>query len=96
VRTFFENLLPEGEALDDIVSAIQLRGASSFEVLGKLGAELPGALSLLPADVRPDNQQEHQPLSLATLSQRLADRGRTPLLVSNGQATMSLAWVSFV
>ncbi|MGM9425869.1 HipA domain-containing protein [Hydrogenophaga sp. MI9] len=91
VRTFFENLLPEGEALDDIVSAIHLRGASSFEVLGKLGAELPGVLSLLPEDARPDNQQEYQPLSFAILSQRLADRGRTPLLVSNDQATMSLA-----
>lgn len=91
VRTFFENLLPEGEALDDIVSAIHLRGASSFEVLGKLGAELPGVLSLLPEDARPDNQQAYQPLSFATLSQRLADRGRTPLLVSNDQATMSLA-----
>jgi serine/threonine-protein kinase HipA len=91
VRTFFENLLPEGEALEDIVSAIHLRGASSFEVLGKLGAELPGVLSLLPEDARPNIQQEYQPLSFATLSQRLADRGRTPLLVSNTQATMSLA-----
>ena len=91
VRTFFENLLPEGEALDDIVSAVHLRGASSFEVLGRLGAELPGVLSLLPEDARPDKQQAYQPLSFATLSQRLADRGRTPLLVSNEQATMSLA-----
>lgn len=91
VRTFFENLLPEGEVLDDIVSAIHLRGASSFEVLGKLGAELPGVLSLLPDDVRPDNQQEYRALSYDALSARLADRGRTPLLVSNVQATMSLA-----
>jgi serine/threonine-protein kinase HipA len=45
VRSFFENLLPEGEALDDIMAALQLRGASYFEVLGKLGAELPGVLS---------------------------------------------------
>ena len=91
VRTFFENLLPEGQALEDIVNAIQLRGASSFEVLGKLGAELPGVLSLLPADARPDNPQAYRPLSYETLSQRLADRGRTPLLVSNVHATMSLA-----
>jgi serine/threonine-protein kinase HipA len=91
VRTFFENLLPEEEALDDIVSAIHLRGASSFEVLGKLGAELPGVLSLLPEVVRPDNQQEYRPLTYDVLSARLADRGRTPLLVSNVNATMSLA-----
>jgi serine/threonine-protein kinase HipA len=91
VRTFFENLLPEGEALDDVVSAIHLRGASSFEVLGRLGAELPGVLSLLPEDARPESQQEYRPLSYESLSARLADRGRTPLLVSNVNATMSLA-----
>jgi serine/threonine-protein kinase HipA len=91
VRVFFENLLPEGEALDDIVSAIHLRGASSFELLGRLGAELPGVLSLLPADERPAPLQEYAPLSFEALSRRLADRGRTPLLLSNAEATMSLA-----
>lgn len=91
VRTFFENLLPEGEALGDIVSAIHLRGASSFEVLGRLGAELPGVLSLLPEADRPDSQQEYRSLSLAELSGRLANRVQTPLLISNVNATMSLA-----
>ena len=28
VRSFFENLLPEGDALDDVVSALHMRGAS--------------------------------------------------------------------
>ncbi|PIF75230.1 serine/threonine-protein kinase HipA [Variovorax sp. 54] len=90
VRVFFENLLPEGEALEDIVSAIHLRGASSFELLGRLGAELPGVLSLLPADARPAPAQEYRPLTFEALSRRLADRDRTPLLVSNAEATMSL------
>lgn len=91
VRTFFENLLPEGEALDDIVSAIHLRGASSFEVLGRLGAELPGVLSLLPENDKPNSQQEYSSLSFAALHARLANRGNVPLLVSNVHATMSLA-----
>lgn len=91
VRTFFENLLPEGEALDDIVSAIHLRGASSFEVLGRLGAELPGVLSLLPENGKPNSQQEYSSLSFAALHARLANRGNVPLLVSNAHATMSLA-----
>ncbi|MDQ0086235.1 serine/threonine-protein kinase HipA [Variovorax boronicumulans] len=91
VRSFFENLLPEGEALDDIVSAIHLRGASSFELLGRLGAELPGVLSLLPPEARPVPAQEYRPLPFEELSRRLAGRDRTPLLLSNTQATMSLA-----
>lgn len=91
VRAFFDNLLPEGEALEDILAAIQLRGASHFDVLGRLGAELPGVLSLLPEDARPTLAQEYLPLSLKTLSERLAARKTTPLLISNTAATMSLA-----
>ncbi|MBT2334209.1 HipA domain-containing protein [Variovorax paradoxus] len=91
VRSFFENLLPEGEALDDIVGAIHLRGASSFELLGRLGAELPGVLSLLPPEARPMPAQEYRPLPFEELSRRLAGRDRTPLLLSNAEATMSLA-----
>jgi len=91
VRGFFENLLPEGEALDDILSAIHMRGASHFDVLGRLGKELPGVLSLLPEDAKPTGLQEYASLSIETLSDRLGARDRMPLLVSNAHATMSLA-----
>ncbi|MBH2010002.1 MAG: HipA domain-containing protein, partial [Xanthomonadaceae bacterium] len=91
VRSFFENLLPEGEVLDDVLAALQLRGASSLDVLGRLGAELPGVLSLLPEDSMPRIQQDYRDLPFAELSARLAGRAATPLLVSNTQAGMSLA-----
>ncbi|MDM0115749.1 HipA domain-containing protein [Variovorax sp. J22R133] len=91
VRSFFENLLPEGEALEDVVAAIHLHGASSFEILGRLGAELPGVLSLLGEAQRPMQSQEYRPLAPEALSERLAQRDHTPLLVSNASATMSLA-----
>lgn len=91
VRSFFENLLPEGEVLDDVLAALQLRGASSLDVLGRLGAELPGVLSLLPEDAVPLVQQDYRDLPFAELSARLAQRTATPLLVSNTQAGMSLA-----
>lgn len=67
VRHFFENLLPEGEALNDVMAALQLRGASHFEVLGRLGQELPGVLSLLPPDAWPMH------LRPATTTMSLAD-----------------------
>lgn len=91
VRSFFENLLPEGASLEDILAALQMRGASSFEVLGRLGAELPGVLSLLPPGDEAVSVQRYQALSYEDLSQRLAERNMTPLLVSNAQSTMSLA-----
>ena len=91
VRSFFENLLPEGDALEDVVSALHMRQASSFELLGKLGQELPGVIALLPEGDRPATAQQYRPLTLETLSQRLAARQRVPLLVSNDATTMSLA-----
>ncbi|WP_367066927.1 HipA domain-containing protein [Oryzisolibacter sp. LB2S] len=91
VRNFFENLLPEGQVLEDVLAAIQLRDASPFDVLGALGRELPGVLSLLPDNQVRAQQQAYEPLPLAALSQRIAAREQVPLLVANERATMSLA-----
>jgi serine/threonine-protein kinase HipA len=91
VRSFFQNLLPEGEVLDDVLAALQLRDASALDILGHLGKELPGVLSLLPPDAVPLMQQDYRILPFAELSQRLAGRAAIPLLVSNAQAGMSLA-----
>lgn len=89
VRNFFENLLPEGTALDDVVHSLALRDPSPFELLGQLGKELPGVLSLLPEDAQPTALQEYRPLPFEVLSTRL--REHKPLLVSNEYTTMSLA-----
>ncbi|MDO8717731.1 MAG: HipA domain-containing protein [Polaromonas sp.] len=91
VRSFFQNLLPDGEVLDDVLAALQLRDASALDILGHLGKELPGVLSLLPPDAVPLMQQDYRILPFAELSQRLAGRAAIPLLVSNAQAGMSLA-----
>jgi serine/threonine-protein kinase HipA len=88
VRSYFENLLPEGGALDDVVSALALRDPSPFELLGQLGKDLPGVLSLLPEDAVPVRQQQYQPLPFSELSARL--QSQKPLLLSNDSATMSL------
>ena len=69
VRHFFDNLLPEGEALEDIMAALQLRHASRFDVLGRLGQELPGVLALLPEGAQPEHRQQYRSLPHATLSE---------------------------
>lgn len=88
-KSFFENLLPEGQAMDDVVNALALRDPSSFELLGQLGKDLPGVLALLAPDAPRTTEQQYRPLPNQVLSQRLRDL--QPLLVSNNQATMSLA-----
>lgn len=91
VRNFFENLLPEGQVLEDVLAALHLRQASPFEVLGALGQELPGVPSLLPPGAERVRQQDYEPLPRAALSLRLGAREEVPLLVANAHTTMSLA-----
>jgi len=91
VRSFFENLLPEGDSLDDILAAINLRTANSLEILAKLGKDLPGVLSILAPDDEATNSQKYADLTYEELSRRLAARSAVPLLISNQQSTMSLA-----
>ncbi len=88
-KSFFENLLPEGQAMDDVISALALRDPSTFELLGQLGKDLPGVLALLAPDAPRAAEQQYRPLPNQVLSQRLRDL--QPLLVSNNQAAMSLA-----
>lgn len=94
VKVFFDNLLPEGESLEDILAIRQLRGAETLDIVGSLGQELPGILSILPEGQAPQAAQQYQPLQLTDLQARLkAQRERKmPLLLSNQQHTsMSIA-----
>lgn len=92
VRKFFQNLLPEGEALEAVLQKLQLRdNASTYETISLLGDELPGVLSVLEEGVDKGSKQQYQPLELDVLSQRIRNRDRVPLLVSNAQGRMSLA-----
>ena len=95
VKVFFENLLPEGQALTDVVDAISVAMAvsnpSSLELLGALGRDLPGVLSLLPEDAQPKLSAGSQPLSQAALSLQLRARASSPLLLGGHEPRMSLA-----
>ena len=91
VKTFFANLLPEGAALQEILSAMHMRDASTFEIVGQLGQELPGVLSVRAEGNAPSGQQQYSVLSPEVLSQRIQDRElQKPLLTSNDQSSMSL------
>ena len=90
VKTFFANLLPEGAALEEILSAIHMRDASPFEIIGQLGEELPGVLSVRAEGNVPSGQHQYSPLTKEALSQRIKDRDQQkPLLTSNDQSSMS-------
>lgn len=53
VRRFFENLLPEGKALEDAAAAHVVSKGNLFGLLRWLGQESTGALALLPEGTTP-------------------------------------------
>lgn len=106
VRQFFENLLPEGQALDD---AAQANGISKSNLVGlmiALGKETAGALRISiaseaaaseqpadggEADRSHDDESRLRPISREELSQRMRERPTLPFSVWDGKVRLSIA-----
>lgn len=71
------------------MNALSLRNPNTLELLGQLGQDLPGVLSLLPENASAGFLPTYRQLPYAELSRRL--QSKKSLLVSNDQANKSLA-----
>ena len=96
VRQFFENLLPEGEALDHAAQAAGTARSNLMGLLIALGKETAGALRVTLTDGKaavsaapgPDQLREVTP---AQLSERIRERGNLPFSVWDGKVRLSIA-----
>jgi serine/threonine-protein kinase HipA len=98
VRQFFENLLPEGDALDH---AAQAHGVSKSNLLGlihALGRETAGAIRLTVGDVVEPVAEPAEPprdhlreVTREELSQRIRERAQLPFSVWDQQVRLSIA-----
>ncbi|MBI5926279.1 MAG: HipA domain-containing protein [Aquabacterium sp.] len=93
VRQFFENLLPEGNALDH---AAQAHGVSKSNLLGlihALGRETAGAIRLTAGDVVTPTEEPEQlrEITREELSQRIRQRAQLPFSVWDQQVRLSIA-----
>lgn len=91
VRTFFENLLPEGQPLDDAAAALKVSKAESFGLLSSLGRETAGALEILPDAPNRDAKPVLRPIPRAQLSERIRARPHEPFTVWDGRVRLSIA-----
>lgn len=92
VRRFFENLLPEGKALEDAAAAHAVSKGNLFGLLRWLGQESTGAIALLPEETTPA-QVEHvlREVTFEELSERIQDRANRPFNVWDGRVRISIA-----
>ncbi|MCX7099723.1 MAG: type II toxin-antitoxin system HipA family toxin [Methylococcales bacterium] len=91
VRSFFENLLPEGDVLNFISQAVHISPTNIFGLLERFGGDTAGAFSLLPEGMRPSDGPHYLPVKTDAILQWF-DRSRgIPLDITGEQARMSLS-----
>ncbi len=94
VRSFFDNLLPEGEARQLVCNRLQLSQSNIFGLLLHLGKDCAGALSLLPPEEKPGKSRwGYTPISNDELELRLQNTLNTtsPFFADVECARLSLA-----
>ncbi|MES9858114.1 MAG: HipA domain-containing protein [Sedimenticola sp.] len=92
VRRFFENILPEGKALEDAAGVNKVSKANLYGLLCSLGRESTGALSLLPEEFTPEEiPKSKREVTLSELSQRIRDRANQPFTIWDERVRLSIA-----
>lgn len=92
VRIFFENLLPEGNALDAAATANGLSKNNLFGLVRALGRESAGALALLPEGELPDSSPASlREVAQNELSKRIRERDVVPFTLWDGKVRLSIA-----
>lgn len=91
VRIFFENLLPEGQALDDAAAAYAVSKNNLAGLLAVLGQETAGALRILPPNAPRVGDRRLRPVTKAELSGRIHARRELPFSVWDRKVRLSIA-----
>lgn len=93
-RPFFEGLLPEGDFLRAIARAFHVSADNPFALLGEIGGECAGAVSLVPQGARPPIASAPDPewLTEPALGELVDELPRRPLLAGDEEGIrLSLA-----
>lgn len=91
VRQFFENLLPEGQALDDAASAHHVSKSNILAMFMAIGRETAGAISIKLEQPRAGGTNQLRPLPLIEISERIRQRPHQPFSVWDGKVRLSIA-----
>lgn len=88
---FFQNLLPEGQALEDVCRSLQVSRSSTFGLLRAMGREAAGAVRVLESDPPAPDADRLRPIERAELSTRIRERNDIPFSVWDGTVRLSIA-----
>lgn len=91
VRNFFENLLPEGQALDDAARAHGVSKSNPVGLLAALGRETAGSLHIAGGSAGAQPSDARREIAPEELSQRIRERANQPFSVWDGKVRLSIA-----
>jgi len=96
VRIFFDNLLPEGHALDDAARAAGTSKTNLVALMLSLGGEVAGALRVLSEDAATNpaaaaGEDRLREVSKEELSARIRERAHMPFSVWDRKVRLSIA-----
>ena len=94
VYAFFENMLPEGRALDILSQTNAISKKYVLDLAIALGSDLPGAVRLQKADSSEQSKSQiYRPIESAEIIQRLEQPDFFPMSVWDGRPRLSVAGV---
>lgn len=91
IENYLRNLLPEGEAFEEIIQNTTISKSNTFGLIRKLGAETSGALSFRVPESEPQ-ETSFRPVPDDELIERL-ERNLAPLVYWDGKVRLSVAGV---
>lgn len=90
-RSFFDNLLPEGDIRAAIAKLKRVSEQNTFGLLAEIGGDCAGAISLWPEGENPRKNEGYAVISDERLNKLLTDVQKRPLLVVDDEIRLSLA-----
>ncbi|MDV7106365.1 HipA domain-containing protein [Vibrio sp. TH_r3] len=91
IENYLRNLLPEGEAFEEMIQTTTISKSNTFGLIRKLGAETSGALSFRVPDSEP-GETSFRSVPDDELIERL-ERNLAPLVYWDGKVRLSVAGV---
>ena len=93
VQRFLRNLLPEGIALEELISSFHLSKYNTFGLIGALGLDTPGSLVFIPKVQTTEIATTFRKISKHELTERLDNRENFSLIFWDGKPRLSVAGV---
>ncbi len=90
-RPFFENLLPEAEFRRLLAGALRVSDGNTVGLLGAIGGECAGAVSIWPGDSEPSRPPEYESLSKEHIQSFFAGDDDAALINATMRSRLSIA-----